>query len=166
MSEESEFDDYVRASWPRLVRAAFFAGCSIPEAEDVVQSALVSCVRNRRRLAAANDLDAYVHRIVFNTLASSRRRKWRGELPTAELPHTAVPNEEARVDLADAVQRSLKVLSTAHRHVVVLRFYAHFSDEQIAGALEVPLGTVKSRMSRALSQLSTDQVLADLRGAL
>lgn len=165
MSSDDEFDDYVRANWPRLVRAAFFAGCTVPEAEDVVQSALVNCIRRSHALAGAHDLDAYVHRVVFNTLASARRRKWTGERPTAELPHMPVAGDEDRVDLADAVQRSLRRLTEAHRHVVVLRYYTHLSDEQIAAVLEVPLGTVKSRISRALAQLSSDPAIAELRGA-
>ena len=46
----------------------------------------------------------------------------------------------------------------------MLRYYAHLGEQQIASALKIAPGTVKSRLSRALAQLSTDLDLSELRG--
>lgn len=47
---------------------------------------------------------------------------------------------------------------------MVLRYFADLSERQTADVLKIPAGTVKSRLSRALSQLETDQNLVDLPG--
>jgi DNA-directed RNA polymerase specialized sigma24 family protein len=61
--------------------------------------------------------------------------------------------------------RSLARLTDDQRTAVVLRYYANLTEAQMAVALDVAPGTVKSRLSRALSALSEDPHLTDLRGA-
>ena len=65
-------------------------------------------------------------------------------------------------NVADAVHRALADLSKVNREVVVLRYYAHLSEQQTAEILDIAPGTVKSRLSRALAQLATNTHLADL----
>ncbi|PSL08084.1 RNA polymerase sigma-70 factor (sigma-E family) [Haloactinopolyspora alba] len=158
------FSEYVEVRWPRLVRSAVLLGCTPAEAEDLVQTALTRCFVHWRKVERANDRDAYVHRILLNTFNSSRRRRSTGELPTASLPETVSADETQAVDLADAVTRSLDQLGNDQRTVVVLRYYAHLSEQQMASVLGVPAGTVKSRLSRALKALADDPNLAELRG--
>jgi RNA polymerase sigma-70 factor (ECF subfamily) len=55
-----------------------------------------------------------------------------------------------------ALERALTHLSLDHRSVVVLRYYADWSIEQIGEALDVPQGTVKSRLHRAVEQLNNE----------
>jgi RNA polymerase sigma factor (sigma-70 family) len=79
------------------------------------------------------------------------------------LPEQADEADEAsKVDLADAVERALGRLSEANRSVVVLRYYARLSERETADALNISQGTVKSRLSRALTELSKSDHLADL----
>lgn len=66
------------------------------------------------------------------------------------------------VDVADAVHRAMGGLSKAHREVVVLRIFADLSEQQTASALGVEIGTVKSRLARALARLAADTHLLDL----
>ena len=73
--------------------------------------------------------------------------------------------EPIDVSDADAVRRSLDRLSPDQRTAVVLRYYAHLSEQQMAHVLGVAPGTVKSRLSRALRLLADDPHLSDLRGA-
>jgi RNA polymerase sigma-70 factor (sigma-E family) len=164
MSRDQQFAEFVEQRWSALVRSAVLLGCSTSEAEDLVQAALVRCYIAWRRVAAADDRDAYVYRVLLNTHHDSRRRQWWGEEPTAVLPEMAQADETARIDDAHAIGRALQRLSAAHRQVVVLRYYAHLTEQQIAGVLDIAAGTVKSRLSRALSHLSTDTELANLRG--
>lgn len=163
--DPSDFEEYVVARWPRLVRSALLLGCtSVADAEDVVQATLLKCVRSFGRLGAADDPDAYVHRILINTFRSARRRR-AGELLVEQPPERPGPDTAyTTVDEADALDRALARLDPDQRAVVVLRFYAHLSQQQTADALRVPVGTVKSRLARACRALATDPTLHELRG--
>lgn len=159
----TDFDAFVAARWPRLVRFAVLLGCDAQEAEDVTQTALERCLRSWDRVAGADDVDAYVHRVLINTFVSSRRRAWRGERPTEHLPDTSTPSHDAATVEVDALRRALADLTAEHRTVVVLRHYAQLSERQTATALGVPPGTVKSRLARALRQLAASTHLSDLQ---
>ena len=158
-----EFTEYVTARWPTLVRSAVLLGCTPPEAEDLVQSALERCLLKWNRVRAAEDRDAYVHRVLVNCFRSSRRRRWHGELPSASLPESSGGDQTAGVDDTDAVMRALDCLPGDQRTAVVLRYYAHLSEHQMASVLGVAAGTVKSRLSRAVKALAQDPHLTELR---
>ena len=163
MSANEDFSEYVAGRWGRLVRTAILLGCKPPEAEDIVQTALVRCLLHWRRVQQADDQDAYVHRVLLNTFASARRRRWTTERPVAAVPDHSEPDETAKVDQADAVLRSLSRLNDDQRTAVVLRYYTHLTEQQMAVALNVAPGTIKSRLARALKALSDDPHLAELR---
>lgn len=149
--------------WPSLVRSAVLLGCAPHEAEDLVQTALASCFMSWSKVAQADDRDAYVYRVLVNAHADSRRRHWWKERPAAEPPEREDTHDaNGPVDNSDAVERAPGGLSRPNRAVVVLPFYAGLSEHQTATALGIPAGTVKSRLSRALKQLSTSEHLADL----
>ena len=164
MTTDQEYDEYFSSRWQRLVRSAVLLGCQTSEAEDVVQSTMVSCLTKWSKVAAADDRDAYVHRILINTFLASRRRRWTAERPTAELPERGSVDPTAAVDLADAVLRCLARLTDEHRTVVVLRYYAHLTEQQMSAVLGVPAGTVKSRLARAAKALADDPHMLELRG--
>jgi RNA polymerase sigma-70 factor (sigma-E family) len=147
-----DFSSYVAARRTRLVRTVVLLGCPWSDAEDVVQAALLRCYRSWQRVARADNPDAYVHRVLVNTLADVRARRWNGELPSDELPETGAIG----ADWADgvAVRRALLALRPVDREVLVLRFYADLSERDTAAALRVAPGTVKSRTSRALAALA------------
>ena len=148
-----DFTTYVAQRRTRLVRTAVLLGCPQPDAEDVVQAALLKCYRSWRRVARADRPDAYVHRVLVTTLADARARRWHGELPTEELPEATDHGDEGWAS-GIAVRRALAALSPEHREVLVLRFYADLSERDAAAALGVAPGTVKSRTSRALAALA------------
>ncbi len=162
--DERDFEAFVHLRWARLVRTARLLGCSAAEAEDVAQAALARCWRHWRRVRGADDPDAYAHRVLINTWNSSRRRRWWGERATADLPDAGTPDPTEAYDRLDAVVRSLGRLPEAQRTAVVLRYYAGLDERQLAAALGVAPGTVKSRLSRALTTLAEDPGLAELRG--
>jgi len=147
-----DFDDYCAARWRPLVRFTVLLGCSLPEAEDVVQAALEKTYRHWDRVRRARSVDAYVHRAVVNTLRTSWRRRWWGELPTDVLPDGAAPHATGTTGLD--VRRALMALPHGQREVIVLRFYSDLTELATAEVLGVPLGTVKSRTARALKSLS------------
>lgn len=164
MKDEADFSAYAGARWPALVRSTALLGCPVAEAEDLAQATLVRCYREWPRVRRARDRDAYVYRILLNCYRDSHRRRWWAEKPAGEVPDRPEPDATDEVDTADAVARALARLSPANREAVVLRYYAQLGEQQIADVLRIAPGTVKSRLSRALAQLSTDADLADLNG--
>ncbi|WP_139984366.1 SigE family RNA polymerase sigma factor [Nocardioides litoris] len=165
MDHEADYAAYVREAWGGLVRSAVFLGCSLHEAEDVAQTALVRCWTAWPSVVAADNRAAYVYRVLLNCLRDSKRRRWWGERPAEVLPEPTEPTRDAADDLAtaDAVHRALAGLSPPHRDVVVLRYFAGLSERETAEALGLPAGTVKSRLSRSLARLAADDHLTDLR---
>lgn len=163
MDRDDDFSAYAAARWATLVRSSVFLGCTLEEAHDLVQTTLLRCYTAWRRVQRADDRDAYVYRILLNCHRDSRRRRWWGERPTDILPDRPSSGHHATdaVEVADAVHRALADLSKGNREVVVLRYYAHLSEQQTAQILNIAPGTVKSRLSRALAQLATNTHLAD-----
>jgi DNA-directed RNA polymerase specialized sigma24 family protein len=139
------FEEYVEARWSRLVRSAVLLGADPHAAEDLVQTALAKCYFAWSRVSQARDPDAYVHRVLINAMTDSRRRRWWGEAPTDVLPDVG-----------------LRRLPLPQRQVLVLRYYADLSEAQIAETLDTPVGTIKSRASRALAALEADPSLGEL----
>ncbi|MFA6576106.1 MAG: SigE family RNA polymerase sigma factor [Nocardioides sp.] len=164
MDHDAEFAAYAEESWGTLVRSAVFLGCRLPEAEDLAQTTLTRCYAAWPKVRSADNRDAYVYRVLVNSLRDSRRRRWWGEHATDQVPeapaHGVRRDATADVDTADAIHRALAGLSKVNRDVVVLRYFAHLTEQQTAEALGVPAGTVKSRLSRALAQLAANSHLA------
>lgn len=159
---DGDFTAYVAARRPRLVRTAVLLGCPTADAEDIVQTALTHCLRSWKRVARADNRDAYVNRVLVNVLHDARARRWNGELPTQHLPERPSADEDVAAGLV--VRRALATLADEHREVLVLRFFADLSERQTAEVLGVPAGTVKSRTARALSALSAHADIAEISG--
>lgn len=162
MRDDDDFASYMHARWTSMVRSLVMLGCSRHEAEDVAQSALIRCYVAWDRVAAAEDRDAYTYRLLLNTWASSRRRRWWGERPTAKTTEVSASDPSPSVDLRMALAQALGGLSVQHREVLVLRFVADLSEIQVATVLGIPAGTVKSRVARAIARVDTE----DLRRAI
>ena len=158
-----DFSEYVAARRPTLVRTAVLLGCPQADAEDVVQTALLRCYRSWRRVTRADQPDAYVYKILVNTLNDARSRRWNGELPTDELPEPAAEATDPTTGLA--VRRALAAMTAEHREVLVLRYYADLSERATADALGIPPGTAKSRTARALAALATDSNVTNVRSS-
>jgi RNA polymerase sigma-70 factor (sigma-E family) len=151
-----DFSEYVAARRASLVRAAVLLGCPVADAEDVVQTALMKCHQSWRRVQRADQPEAYVYRVLVNTYRDARARRWHGEVPTEGLPDSSSDPDHVT---GLAVRQALASMSLAHREVLVLRYFADLSETQTAQALGLPVGTVKSRTSRALAALSADSSL-------
>lgn len=151
-----DFDVYVAARRARLVRSAVLLGCPEADAEDIVQAALFRCYRHWRQVQQADRPDAYVYKILINALRQARKRRWRGELPTETLPDAALDHDPTTGLM---VRAALQQMRPELRDVLVLRYYVDLSEADIAAILGVPVGTVKSRASRALQALAQDESL-------
>lgn len=164
MTRDEEFTEWAAGQWQRLLRSAVLLGCSLPEAEDVAQATLVRCYVKWAQVRRAEHCTAYVARVLLNVHRENRRRSSAGERPVAEVPDVGTSVDDAdRVASTDAVRRALGALSAGHREVVLLRFYLQLSERETAEVCGVPLGTVKSRLSRAIAQLGDSVELATFR---
>ncbi len=151
----ADFDTFVIASSPRLVSLARLLTGDLGRAEDLVQDAYAKAYLRWGRIRA-DDPWAYVRRCLVNGYTDWwRRRPWR-EQTTETLPDRMISADHAdrfaeRQDLLGA----LAGLTRRERAVIVLRFYQDLSEVQIADALGISPGTVKSTNARALAKLRT-----------
>ena len=156
---EADFDAYVQARYSGLLRAALMLCRDRHSAEDLVQTALMRVHRSWRRVRAADNPDAYVHRVLVNASRSWFRRSWHaGPLPLVEPP---VGDAHAHTDLRDALVRALGALPATQREALALRYLTDLSEADTARALGCSVGTVKSRTSRGLAALRAGGLLTD-----
>jgi len=153
-----DFDDFFRATWPRLYRTAYAVAGDRASAEDALQSAYVRAYASWGRVSRADHPEAYVRRIVVNEILGTRRRAWwQRERPhPSPEPPGRVAAPDAGVVEHDAVWVAVLALPPRQRAVIVLRYYEDLSEEQIAETLGCSRGTVKSQAAAALSNLRRD----------
>lgn len=158
------FDDFVATRSPRLLRTAYLLTRDWALAEDLLQTALARTWEAWRRVNG--DPEPYVRRVIVNTYASLWRRRWRGEMPTAELPegagpHAAMPADpHTGLEERDRLWRALGRLPRRQRAVLVLRYFEDLTEAETAEIMRCSVGTVKSQASRALAKLRLDETLA------
>jgi len=132
------------------------------DARDAAQDAFVQAFVKLKSFQGASAFYTWLYRIAFNVAVSHRRRR----RPTVSVEHarevggmepmdtTEPPTERAeREERARQVHEALGQLSEEHRDVLVLREMDGFCYETIAEILELPVGTVRSRLHRARLQL-------------
>jgi RNA polymerase sigma-70 factor (sigma-E family) len=146
----SDFDDWVAARGPGLLRFAYVLTGNTADAEDVVQDALSRAIPAWSRICSADDPDAYVRRMVVNAHTSWWRKFRRRESPVAEVRQDGVA-DPASYD--DRLWQACRRLPTDQRTAVVLRFYEDMEYADIAALTGVREGSVRSRVSRGLAAL-------------
>jgi RNA polymerase sigma-70 factor (sigma-E family) len=147
-----DFDDWVAARGPGLLRLAYVLTGNRADAEDAVQDALSRAMPRWERIRATGDPDAYVRRMVVNAHISWWRRFRRRETPVAETFTPTVDPGSADED-HDRVWRACLALPEAQRVALVLRYYEQLEYAEIAALTGVAEGSVRSRVSRGLAAL-------------
>jgi RNA polymerase sigma-70 factor (sigma-E family) len=156
------FRDYVTTRGPSLLRAAYLLTGNRADAEDLVQAALAKTYLAWDRIEDRGALDGYVRRAMINTHISWWRRRKLDEYPTDEIPDQPVADHADQSQLQDSLRRAVERLPYRMRAAVVLRYYEDMTEAEVADALGVSLGTVKSTVSRAVAKLRVDaELLAD-----
>ncbi len=156
------FEEFVAGRGQALQRFGYALTGDWALAEDLLQTALAKAYPRWSRVRRA-DPEAYVRKIMLNTWSSWWRRRWRGELPTAQLLEVAGPDSFAGVDSRDALRSALAKLPPRQRDVVVLRYHQDLPESQVAELLGVSVGTVKSQAARALASLRSQAALGSYR---
>lgn len=160
------FEDFVAARGPALVRLARGLLKDPYQAEDVVQDVLAKALVRWSAIERADDVDAYVRRMVVNACTSFFRRAARREHAR---DHESLPDGSVRDPAGEVVERDrmlamLRRLPAKQRAVLVLRHYEGLPDAEIADLLGTSAVTVRSNAHRGLAALRAMVVEAEGEG--
>lgn len=157
------FGEFVASRYTALVRYGALLTGDRGHGEDLAQDALVKTYRAWRRLHPDGDPEAYTRQVMVRAAWRAGRRLWRREIPSAVLPDRPADGDlSERHGTAEVVLGALRALPATQRVVLVLRYWAGLSEQEIAAQLGCSIGTVKSRASRAIAALRrADGPLAD-----
>jgi len=163
--DERAFRLLVERHEPRVAATAIGMLGPGDEAEDVGQETFIRLYRSLDRFRGDSSLGTYLTRIAINlslTALKKRRRRWsrfierderKRELPEASWdPRGELERTEAR----EAVRAAVRRLGPDHRAVVVLRMIDGYTTRETAEILGIPVGTVMSRLARAMARLEED----------
>lgn len=169
--DELAFARLVASVGDRLYSIALHVVRDVGQAEDATQQALIQIWRQLPRLREPDRFETWAYRIVTReALAEVRRRsRW---LPASGMrllgaEQASTPDSASALAERDRLLRGLERLSADHRAVLVLKHYADLGDDEIAEALGVPAGTVRSRLHYSMramrAALDADERLGEGR---
>jgi RNA polymerase sigma-70 factor (ECF subfamily) len=137
-----------REHWPRAFRAAYLVVHDSAAAEDIAQEAFLAAVRSLDRFDFRRPFGPWLHRIAVNrAIDYARARALRAENPPADVVAPDPPERD------DALLHAVASLEPEQRAVIVMRYLLDWTPGEIAAALELPRGTVNSRLRRGLDKL-------------
>lgn len=165
--DAAAFEEIVRAYQGRIVTLCRYLLGNAADADDAAQDVFVKAFKNLRNFRPEAALYTWLYRIAVNTCIDRRRRPFflslfradeGGEGSGEPFPglQSEAPSPEQLVEsqqISEEIQRALKKLSPKLRAAIVLKEIEGLRYEEIAEVLEISLGTVKSRISRAREEL-------------
>jgi RNA polymerase sigma-70 factor (ECF subfamily) len=147
---EGAVEELFARHWPDAYRTALLIAHDRAAAEDIAQEAFLAAIRNLDRFDRRRPFGPWLHRIVVNrAIDAARARTTRAEVVLDET--AAAP--EAPPPAGAGVLSALAALPPEQRAVVVLRHVLEYTPGEIAELLDLPRGTVNSRLRRGLDAL-------------
>jgi len=147
---QKSFDDYFRVQRDRIYQAIALTISDRDLAAEATDEAMVRTYERWRRVRTYDNPPGWTYRVALNFARSRmRRRKYQSPAAVPEQPHLDAES------LDPALTAALARLPMEYRSVIVLRYFLDWSQDEIAAALEIPVGTVKSRTTRGLDRLRT-----------
>jgi RNA polymerase sigma-70 factor, ECF subfamily len=159
---EADLEALFRRFWPRAYRAAFLIVHDHAAAEDIAQEAFLSAIRRLDRFDRGRRFGPWLGAIVANRAIDWTRARTARREAAGEAPDVASPPDAPVGRYSQEVLNALVSLTPEHRAVIVLRYLLEFSPGEIAKALELPRGTVNSRLRRGLDALEARLSEVDL----
>jgi len=153
---DAEYEQFVRARTPALLRSAYLLTGDQHLAEDLVQEALARTHRSWRRLASTGNAEAYARKTMYHTQVSFwRRRRVAESFPgtLTDVGGRATGDHAGLTAVRLAIQQALSALPPRQRAVIVLRYFEDRTEVEAAELLGVAVGTVKVQSARALQRL-------------
>lgn len=149
---EDWFAALYQSSYRRLVLMAYALTNDLGEAEEITQEAFALAYGRRARVAATDSPEAWIRTVALNLARRRHRRKAMLDRILRREPAKPESREPdgAHLDLHHAI----RALGEEHRAVVVLHYLADLPVEEVSSLLDIPVGTVKSRLFRARAALA------------
>jgi RNA polymerase sigma-70 factor (ECF subfamily) len=154
--DQDAFTRLAAEAYDRLHRTARLILRNDDVAADAVQEALVSAWLHIRAVRDPDRFDAWLYRLVVRACYREARRNRRHgllEIRLAPLGMTNMPDAAGPTADRDQLERGFKRLSPEERAVLVVHYYLGMTEREAAAVLDLPIGTVKSRLSRATTAL-------------
>ena len=153
--DQEAFERLATIAHPRLYRIALGVLGDAGTADDATQQALIAMWRDLPSLRDPNRYDGWSYRLLVRAcyVEAKRRPRWLPETAIGASHEPIAPDAYTDIVERDQLARGLRRLSVEHRAVIVLRYMLDLPLDQVAGALEVSVGTVASRLNRALTAL-------------
>lgn len=150
-----EFRDRLEANRSRLYRMAYAWCHDAHLADDLVQEAIINALRSSSQLRNFEALDGWLFTILANCWKSHLRSRKESEEFDEENFQTEFGPEQitARDQTVARVQRAIAQLPLGQRQTITLVDLEGFSYAEVAGILDIPIGTVMSRLCRARQAL-------------
>jgi len=149
----SDLEALFRMHWPRAFRAAYLVTHDAGASEDIAQESFLAAIRALDMFDRRRPFGPWLHRIVVNRAIDwTRARRLRSEVELTE----SLPARESSAQPDRDVLTALGRLPPEHRAVIVMRYLLEFTPGEIAEALDLPRGTVNSRLRRGLDTLAED----------
>jgi RNA polymerase sigma-70 factor (ECF subfamily) len=143
-----------REHWPRAHRAAYLVVQDAAAAEDIAQESFLAAIRALDRFDRRRPFGPWLHRIVVNRAIDwARARALRAEVGGDALADREGPSTRSTVVLSEPTLAALSALPPEHRAVIVLRHLLEYTPGEIAEILDLPRGTVNSRLRRGLDRM-------------
>lgn len=157
------FEELVRRFQRRVYGFAYQHLRDAHEAHDLAQEIFVKLYRNLGRYDAGRPFEPWFWKLATNTTINYRRKR----VPLPSEPAEEIADPEASLQSHDpALVEALSLLDPSYRVPVLLHYYSDLSLEQVAGALNLSVPAVKSRLHRARAQLRNSLAEAEEREAL
>ena len=148
--EVSALEQLFRAWHPRLARRALQLCGSADHAQDAVSETWLAVVRGIGSLNDPAAFPGWVHRVLRNKCADESRGPATREVPADDEPAVEPSSDDPEVD---AIRAALRRLPTGQRELLAMHYLDGLDLATIAGILELPVGTVKSRLHNARARL-------------
>jgi RNA polymerase sigma-70 factor (sigma-E family) len=159
---DDDIDTFLAARWSSLFRLACLLTGSPTEADDLLQESLVKVYLRWTKISRTQLPEAYVRRMMVNTLVSRSRRPFHRREMLVDVTAAADASPEDAVLDRVQVWAMVCALPARQRAVIVLRYYEDMSEREIADVLGCSTGSVKSQAHDALASLRRGAAALDL----
>lgn len=155
MGDQAAFAEIASATYGRLHSITFGILRDRSSAEDAVQQAMLQAWRNLPKLRDPARFEAWLYRLTVNVCYAEvkRARRWMPNMPVETQREPVAPDEIGSVADRELLDRGFRQLSVDQRAVLVLRHVVGLPMEEVARTLDIPAGTARSRLYRALQAM-------------
>jgi len=158
------FKRFLEAKWRDLYRVAYVWTHDSDLAADLVQETITRCLKNRQKFENEKDLKIWLFKVMTNCWRDNfRQKKNIIALDEVDLYSTTnLESEHYQQQIIRDLKKAFELLNQHHREVLTLVIVEGMSYESIAEVLDIPIGTVMSRVSRA--RLHLKDLIANVQG--